>query len=213
MTTTLIVGLGNPGEQYARTRHNVGYLAVDALLTAWKLPPLVENRAQHSFLTAKTDEPRAWLCRPSTFMNDSGKAVAAVSRFYSIPVENIWIIHDDLDIPFGELRIHTNISDGGHNGIRSVERELHAKQYWRFRVGIGRPNLMDANADGRIDSREWAVAKYDTAEYVLADFDPMQAADLPHVMHRVVDAVTRALQQSPAIAANHFNQATPKKPA
>lgn len=213
LTTTLIVGLGNPGEQYANNRHNYGFRVLDALVTAWSLPPFAENRRLQSMLTAKTQAPRAWLCKPSTFMNESGEAVSAVSRFYTIPVESIWVVHDDMDIPFGEVRIHQNLSDGGHNGIRSIIRDLHSQSFWRFRVGIGRPHSMDANADGRVDSREWAMAKYDTAEYVLADFDPMQVADLPSIIKRVSDALVLALQQSPAAAANQFNGPPKKDPS
>ncbi|MDP2789836.1 MAG: aminoacyl-tRNA hydrolase [bacterium] len=205
MSTILIAGLGNPEAKHANNRHNLGFMVLDALVKAWQLPPFAENRSLGGLLTAKAQEPKAWLLKPMTYMNESGEAIRDVSRFYSIRPDNIWVVHDDLDIPFGTLKIQYDISAGGHNGIRSIIRDLQSQKFWRFRFGISRPHPTDANADGRVDSREWAIAKYDSAEFVLSDFDQMQAAQLPTLIQRTIDALAIALAQSPEKAANQFN--------
>lgn len=203
--STLIVGLGNPGEKYLHNRHNVGFLILDALSAAWQLPPNQENNALHGLLTAKITEPKAWLLKPTTYMNDSGRSVDSTARFYHIPPASIWVIHDDMDIPFGSVKIHRNISAGGHNGVDSIIDHLHVKEFWRFRVGISRPRPLDTNADGRVDPREWAMAKYNVADYVLADWDPEQIAGLPAVIERTIAALTLALEKGPDAAANQYN--------
>lgn len=201
----LIVGLGNPGDKYEKSRHNLGFHIVDALAHAWQIPPFQEHGNLHGLLTATVAEPKVWLLKPTTFMNDSGRAVMQTSRFYHIPASSVWVVHDDMDIPFGSVKIHRNISAGGHNGVDSVIEHLHTKEFWRFRVGISRPRPMDANADGRVDPREWAIAKYDVADYVLADWDAEQIAGLPAVLERAVAAVRTALEKGPDAAANLYN--------
>ncbi|MEK7570327.1 MAG: aminoacyl-tRNA hydrolase [Patescibacteria group bacterium] len=203
--TTLIVGLGNPGEKYDHSRHNLGFRVVDALQNTWQLPAWQENSALNSLLTAKITEPKAWVLKPTTFMNDSGRAVVNTSRFYHVEPSGVWVVHDDMDIPFGSVKIHRNLSAGGHNGVDSVIEHLHTKEFWRFRVGISRPRPLDANADGRVDPREWAIAKYDVADYVLADWDPEQQAGLSAAIERTIAALTLALQKGPDAAANQFN--------
>lgn len=205
MSMILIAGLGNPEDKHAGNRHNLGFMVLDALVKAWQLPAFTENRSLGGLLTAKAQEPKAWLLKPMMYMNESGEAIRDVSRFYGIGVENIWVVHDDLDIPFGTLKIQKEISAGGHNGIRSVITDLKSQAFWRFRFGISRPHATDANADGRVDSREWAIAKYDSAEFVLSDFDQMQAAQLPALIQRTIDALGVALTHTPDKAANQFN--------
>lgn len=212
MSTILITGLGNPEAKHANNRHNVGFMVLDAMVKAWQLPAFAENRSLGGMLTAKTQDPKAWLLKPMTYMNESGEAIRDTSRFYGITPENIWVVHDDLDIPFGTLKIQYDISAGGHNGIRSIISHLQSQKFWRFRFGISRPHPADANADGRVDSREWAIAKYDSAEFVLSDFDQMQQAQLPSLIQRTIDALNLALTQTPAKAANQFN-GTPVNPA
>lgn len=201
----LIVGLGNPGEKYDKSRHNLGFHIVDALAHTWQLPPFQEQDKLKGLLTAKISEPKVWLLKPTTFMNDSGRAVAHTSRFYHVTPNAIWVVHDDMDIPFGSIKIHRNISAGGHNGVDSIIEHLHTKEFWRFRVGISRPRPMDANADGRVDPREWAIAKYDVADYVLADWDAEQLAGLPTIVEHCVAALTTAMEKGPDVAANQFN--------
>ncbi len=148
----LIVGLGNPGPRYARTRHNIGFLAVEALAEAHRLD---FSRREHHALTAhgRIGEQRVILAKPQTWMNESGLAVAALTRFYRIPPEAIFVLHDDLDLPLGTLRFRSEGSSGGHRGVQSLIERLGSSAFPRLRLGIGRP-------PGRMDP----------AAYVLQDF-------------------------------------------
>jgi peptidyl-tRNA hydrolase, PTH1 family len=117
MSLILIAGLGNPEDKHANNRHNIGFMVMDALVRSWQLPVFAENRSLGGMLTAKVQDPKAWCLKPLTYMNESGEAIRDVSRFYNIPVENIWVVHDDLDLPFGMLKIQYDISAGGHNAF------------------------------------------------------------------------------------------------
>ena len=157
----LIVGLGNPGPDYRHNRHNVGFMAIDALARALDIPiQRVELRA----LVGKglLDGQRVILAKPQTFMNKSGQAVASLARFYKIPVDQILVVHDDLDLPFGNLRLRPEGGTGGHKGMDSIMNRLGTREFPRLRVGIGRP-------PGRMDP----------ADFVLHDFDPPQQELLP----------------------------------
>lgn len=137
MTTWLIAGLGNPGREYAQNRHNVGFMAVDALADkygsgAWK------NVFQSQVHSATIDGQNVLLQKPQTYMNLSGEAVGACARFYKIPVENIIAIHDELDIPAMTARIKQGGGNGGHNGLKSIDQHV-GNNYWRIRLGIGHP--------------------------------------------------------------------------
>ena len=131
----MVVGLGNPGAEYARTRHNVGFMAVGYLAgenATWK--------NEHDALTyhANIDGHRVIFVRPMTFMNLSGNAVGAIARFYKIPTENIVVIHDDMDIPVGSIKEKVGGGSAGHNGIKSIDAAVGA-EYKRIRIGIGHP--------------------------------------------------------------------------
>lgn len=148
----LIVGLGNPGAGYATTRHNVGFMAVDALAGAdakWK--------KEHNALTVKTefDGRRVVFVKPQTFMNNSGVAVAALMAFYKIPLENIIVIHDDMDIPVGDCRTKIGGGSAGHNGIRSIDAHV-GRDYQRIRIGIGHPRDFDL----QMDPADWVLGKF-----------------------------------------------------
>jgi PTH1 family peptidyl-tRNA hydrolase len=139
----LIVGLGNPGAEYADTRHNAG---------AWLVETLVENshqtlRAENKFsgrvATIRFDEQDCRVLIPTTFMNLSGQAVKAIASFYRIAAENILVIHDELDLPVGTVRIKQGGGDGGHNGLRDITAQLNTNNYWRCRIGIGHPGHRD----------------------------------------------------------------------
>jgi PTH1 family peptidyl-tRNA hydrolase len=137
MTTWLIAGLGNPGREHAQNRHNVGFMAVDALAEkygsgAWK------NVFQSQVHSATIDGQNVLLQKPQTYMNLSGEAVGACARFYKIPVENIIAIHDELDIPAMTVRIKQGGGNGGHNGLKSIDQHV-GNNYWRIRLGIGHP--------------------------------------------------------------------------
>ena len=133
----LLVGLGNPGKTYAGNRHNIGFMALDAIARAGNFAPF-RARFQGRATEGPLGRERAILLEPSTYMNESGRAVAEAARFYKIPLENIVVMHDELDLPPGKLRIKTGGGDAGHNGLRSITAHMGAN-YRRVRLGIGHP--------------------------------------------------------------------------
>lgn len=141
MTSWLIVGLGNPGREYEGNRHNVGFMAVDALADAygsgaWK------TSFQSELRSASIDGLSVLLQKPQTYMNLSGESVGAAMRYYKIPLENIIVLHDELDIPAISVRIKQGGGNGGHNGLRSIDQHC-GQNYWRIRIGIGHPGDKD----------------------------------------------------------------------
>lgn len=148
----LIVGLGNPGAEYIHTRHNVGFMAAGFLAGAdakWK--------NEHNAKTTRTeiDGHRAIIACPQTFMNNSGVAVLALSQFYKIPIENIIVIHDDMDLPIGDIRQKVGGSSAGHNGIKSIDANI-GREYRRIRIGIGHPRDMGM----QINPVDWVLGKF-----------------------------------------------------
>jgi peptidyl-tRNA hydrolase, PTH1 family len=179
----LVVGLGNPGPAYARNRHNVGFLVADLMAERGGV-----RFGRHRRAVAEVAEgrlgfggPRLVLAKPLTYMNLSGGPVAALSAFYKVPAERIVAVHDDLDIPYGQLRAKLGGGEGGHNGLRSVTKSLGTKDYVRVRFGIGRP-----------------PGRQDPADFVLSDFSPVERKELDFLVDRAADlteaVVTRGLE-------------------
>ncbi len=186
-TPYLIVGLGNPGPRYRQNRHNVGFMVIDALAEDARIPiRRVEFRALVGKGTLE-NEP-AVLAKPQTFMNDSGQAVAPLVRFYKVPNEKLIVVHDDLDLPFGTLRLRPQGGAGGQKGMGSIMAKLDTQEFARLRVGIGRP-------PGRMPPRD----------YVLHDFDPDEEEMLPEVLQSAVDAIRRFIMGGIEQAMNDFN--------
>lgn len=151
--TFLIVGLGNPGAEYAKTRHNVGFMAIDSLTPAdavWK------NEKKALTAHCEIGGNKIIFVKPQTFMNNSGEAVGPLMAFYKIPLENLIVIHDDMDIKLGEFREKVGGSSAGHNGIKSIDSAV-GKDYKRVRIGIGHPR--DFNSP--IDPVDWVLGKFD----------------------------------------------------
>lgn len=184
--TTLIVGLGNPGADYARTRHNLGWLVIDAVADKATLP--TSKKFMAAVLRTRLAGHPVILAKPETFMNRSGEAVAKISQYYTIPVSAVWLVHDDIDLPFGAIRISVGRSAGGHRGVASVIEQLGSQYFVRFRVGI-RPNR----------------PKVDTERYVMQPFNATERRLLPGLISHVSEAVTVSLTTSPQHAATHFN--------
>lgn len=182
--TLLFVGLGNPGEEYRATRHNVGFLCIDEFGRLNNFDPWV-NKKDLKCLLASTmlGDTKVLLCKPTTFMNLSGEAVQAVSHFYKIPAENIVVVHDELDVDFGQLRMRLGGSAAGHNGIKSISRHI-GENYGRVRVGIGptRPDQIDA------------------ADFVLQDFTTAERAQLPALTREVSAILSEYAYGSPVAA-------------
>ncbi|HEY3918708.1 MAG TPA: aminoacyl-tRNA hydrolase [Stellaceae bacterium] len=137
----LLVGLGNPGSRYAMTRHNVGFMAVDAIAQRYRFPTF-RAKFQGTFAEGTVGEARLLALKPETYMNASGDSVGAAARFYKIAPEEIAVIHDDIDLADGKLRVKRGGSSGGHNGLRSIDDAL-GPDYWRVRVGIGHPGMKE----------------------------------------------------------------------
>lgn len=149
----VIVGLGNPGPKYALTRHNVGFMIIDAL--AMKLGTRMEMKRDFNAEVAKVsfEGKDVLLLKPMTFMNNSGQSVQAIMSFYKISPENLLVLHDEVDLPFGQLRLQKNRGHGGHNGIRDIHAKI-GPDYSRLRVGVGRPT----------------IPQFEVADYVLQNF-------------------------------------------
>lgn len=131
----LIVGLGNPGQQYQRTRHNAGFWLLDRLTISWRN----ESRFGGETARLRLADKEPWLLKPTTFMNRSGQAVSRLATFYRIPPEAILVVHDELDLPPGTSRIKFGGGHGGHNGLRDIIQQLGSRDFYRLRLGIGRP--------------------------------------------------------------------------
>ena len=140
----LVVGLGNPGERYARTPHNVGFEVVDALAARWELP-----RGKKKYAGIVTEGrtgpggPRVAVLIPQTYMNDAGRSVGPARGAYKLDLDRIVVVHDEIDLPFGEIRVRLGGGLAGHNGLKSLRRELGGPDFHRVRVGVGRPDSTD----------------------------------------------------------------------
>jgi peptidyl-tRNA hydrolase, PTH1 family len=171
----LVVGLGNPGPKYAGHRHNVGHLVVDELADRMGAPLRAHKTGRAEVLEGRvtppgTPGPRVVLARPRCYMNESGGPVKALATFYKVPPERIVAVHDELDIPFGALRVKLGGGDNGHNGLRSMRSSLGTGDFHRVRAGIGRP-------PGRQDVSDFVLSDYSAAERKELPFQVMDAAD------------------------------------
>src|ERR1700722_18925329 len=158
----LIVGLGNPGAKYARTRHNVGFQLVEMLAERWRAGWTAEKRFQARLARAERNGRTVILAEPQTFMNASGEAVGAVAAFYQVPPSRLLVAVDDADLPLGEIRLRPRGSSGGHHGLESVEQHFGTREFARLRLGIGR------TADGRRDIVDYVLAPFAGDEAGLA---------------------------------------------
>lgn len=166
----LIVGLGNPGAQYKRTRHNVGFVVVERLAERWRADWSLEKKFNASLARTEQDGRRVLLCQPQTFMNASGEAVRAVSAFYDVAPARVLVVVDDADLPVGQLRLRPGGSSGGHHGLESIEEHLGTRDYPRLRVGIGR-------REGAREITGHVLGRFDSTEATLVDKVLTVAAD------------------------------------
>lgn len=166
----LIVGLGNPGEKYRRTRHNVGFLVVEKLAERWGAAWSMEKKFQASLARVEQDGRRMLLCQPQTYMNASGEAVQAVTGFYGVAPSQVLVVVDDADLPLGCLRLRPGGSSGGHHGLESIETHLGTREYPRLRVGIGR-------TEGAREITGHVLGRFSSTEAELVDKVLTAAAD------------------------------------
>ncbi len=190
----LIAGLGNPGDRYRDTRHNVGFMVVDLIAERWGRPLFRHKfRAEEATveIRGKTGAERAVLLKPQTYMNLSGESVQPAATFFKIGPPQIIVVHDELDVPFGQVKLKSGGGDAGHNGLKSVTNRLGTNGYVRVRVGIGRPPP---------DFRG------DVADYVLQAFAPAEQVDLDTVVGRAADAVECIALEGLSAAMNTTNR-------
>ena len=182
----LIAGLGNPGREYSATRHNAGWMVLDELARrhggSWR------SKFSGQLSEIRLEEARLALVKPETYMNESGRSIAAAARFFKVPVEEILVVHDDVDLEEGRLQARLGGGLGGHNGLRSIAQVLGSQEFLRLRIGVGRP--------GRGDRRS-------VADYVLAPFAP--ETDVDTLVSRSADAVEAVLRDGLDAAQQRFN--------
>jgi len=191
----LIIGLGNPGRIYAQNRHNIGFRCINHLA---KLYSIETNRRQcHSQVgSGKIADVKVVLARPVTFVNQSGEAVGCLVRSYDVLPNDLIVIHDDLDLPPGKLRLRPDGSAGGHKGINSIISALGSEDFPRIKVGIGRPMKEDGTANTGEDS---------IVDYVLSDFTPREDDIIKSAIAQVAKAVQSILTEGITAAMNKFN--------
>lgn len=172
MSTWLIVGLGNPGAQYAKNRHNVGYLVVEEL--SRRMGSTFSNHRSNAQISEGRfvmGGPKVVLAKSNTFMNLSGGPVANLAKYFSVPAEQIIVVHDELDLPFDSIKLKRSGGHGGHNGLRDISKALSTPEYIRVRVGVGRP-----------------PGRQDPADFVLSDFNASERDTLPVLISDAADA-------------------------
>lgn len=195
----LVVGLGNPGKRYEKTRHNVGFMAVGQLLkdlasfedSDWRENDKVKAKV------AKVGE--TILVKPQTMMNASGFAVSKLANFYKIEPTDLWVIHDDLDLPLGKIKIRKSGGTAGHHGLESITRQLGTEDFIRFRLGIGKPQGYD----------EWEkinVKRKKIEDYVLSKFSPQEKSEARRMIKKTSEVAQFALKDGLEKTMNQFHQ-------
>ncbi|BBZ22054.1 aminoacyl-tRNA hydrolase [Mycolicibacter hiberniae] len=174
----LVVGLGNPGPNYARTRHNVGFMVVDLLAERAGSTFKLHKRSGADVATGRLCGRPVVLARPRCYMNESGRQVGPVAKFYSVPTSSVVVIHDDLDLDFGRIRLKQGGGEGGHNGLRSIATVLGSKDFQRVRLGIGRP-----------------PGRQDPAAFVLQPFTACERDVLPTICEQAADATELLIER------------------
>ena len=177
-SATLIVGLRNPGSSYEQTRHNIGAVAVDRFLSDNSLSlKRARQGIRVDVAEANVNGSRAVLAVPRTFMNESGQAVAPLLKYYGIDPDRLLVVHDDIDVPLGKIKVQAGGGHGGNNGVRSLLGSLGSEEFWRLKIGVGRP-----------------AGNKDAAAHVLTKFSKNERPDVDVMVNRCVDVVERWLE-------------------
>jgi peptidyl-tRNA hydrolase, PTH1 family len=184
----IIVGLGNPGKKYERTRHNAGFMAVDALASNLSFD-FAQEKHHARIGRVRIGAENSIIAKPQTYMNDSGRAVGAILRDTYAVVSDLIVIHDELDLPLGSVRVKIGGGHGGHNGLRSIIEHIGSSDFIRIRIGIGRPE-----------------PEVDPADYVLSQFTAEERETAAKVMLTAADAIKAVVVEGPTGAMNFFNQ-------
>ncbi|WP_043847010.1 aminoacyl-tRNA hydrolase [Crystallibacter crystallopoietes] len=188
--TWLVAGLGNPGPGYSRNRHNVGQMVLDELASRIGGGAFKSHKTHAQVVEGRLRPggPRLVLGKPLTFMNLSGGPVSAMAKFYGVQPDHVIAVHDEIDIPFNTVKLKIGGGEGGHNGLRDISKALGTKDYYRIRVGVGRP-------PGRMD----------TADYVLKDFGAAEKKDLPFLIDDAADAIELLIEEGLLAAQQKFH--------
>jgi peptidyl-tRNA hydrolase, PTH1 family len=184
----LVVGLGNPGPQYAKTRHNIGFMVADVLAARVGGSFKVHKRSGAEVVTGRLGHRPVVLAKPRCFMNESGRQVGPLAKFYSVPTAEVIVIHDELDIDFGRVRLKLGGGEGGHNGLRSVASALGSKDFQRVRIGIGRP-----------------PGRKDPAAFVLEPFTSTERGEVPTICEQAADATELLIEVGLETAQNQVH--------
>ena len=187
----LIAGLGNPEPKYDGTRHNAGFAALDYLAAQWHCD-IAKAKWQGLYGTAQVGDHKVVLLKPLTYMNDSGNAVASISAYYQIQPDHVVVIHDDMDLEFGRIKVKAGGSAGGHNGIKSIDKALSTPKYARVRMGVGH-------------AQRGAHAHDNTVNWVLGGFGPDQRKQLPEFLADGADAAETIIFDGLAATQEKFN--------
>ncbi len=183
----LIAGLGNPGKDYRHTRHNIGFMVIDHLSNELKIP--VKKVKQKSLIgIGKLDNKEILLVKPQTFMNNSGESIAPLMRYYKVPHQNLMVIHDDLDIPFGTIRIRPTGGTSGQKGMKSIIEKIGSQEFPRIRMGIGRP-----------------PGHMDPVDFVLENFSKDQLSILENILEDATNAIKTFIIDGLNKAMNTYN--------
>lgn len=185
----LVVGLGNPGGEYKLTRHNIGFMAVDYCLQGLG-NPVAKNQFKAEIFQTKIGEHQVIFCKPQTYMNLSGESVQPLMGFFKIPLDHLIVIHDEIDQPFGQMKIQKNRGHGGHNGIKSITGLMGTMDYTRLRLGVGRPEN----------------PQFNVADYVLGKFTQDEFSQLPDFLNKAGDALEAIMNDGVQKASTKFNQ-------
>lgn len=206
----LIVGLGNPGEKYEKTRHNLGFMVLEQFLkdfepkidTKWidskkfksDIAEIEWNR--RSANSGQAIMEKVMLVKPKTYMNNSGMAVSLIAKFYKIDSSDIFIVHDELDLPLGSMKIRLGGSSAGHNGVSSIINLLGTDKFWRFRLGIGEEKIIEKMAKHNVKNAE---------DYVLSAFTGKEKSKIKHLVKKASSALQEMLENGEQSAMNRFN--------
>ena len=181
----LVVGLGNPGPQYEKTRHNVGFMVADLLAGRLGGTFKLHKRSGAEIVTGRLGNRPVVVAKPRTYMNESGRHIGPLAKFYSVSPADVIVIHDELDIDFGRIRLKLGGGEGGHNGLRSVVNALGTKDFQRVRIGIGRP-----------------PGRKDPAAFVLENFTAAERAEVPAICEQAADATELLIESGLESAQN-----------
>lgn len=182
----VVLGLGNPGPKYAGTRHNVGAMSVHQLATANAVVLRAQRKARCDVASLRLGDESLLLAVPTSYMNESGGPTSSVLGYYSVPVEHLVVVHDEIDLPFGSIRMKFGGGDNGHNGLKSIRQSVGTGDWYRIRVGVGR-------------------GRGEAADHVLAGFSGAERKELPDLLDRVGAAAETLVSDGLAAAQNRFN--------